>query len=94
MSYIQIIATEQSLQEVFDAAFEKSFERFNSKFSHKIEKKPATRKEAADHLGVSLPTLDTLIKTEQLKAFNIGRQVRINWNDLDSFLNKKGGIKK
>jgi len=27
---------------------------------------PATRQEAAKHLGISLPTLDTLIKTNQL----------------------------
>lgn len=52
---------------------------------------PATRKEAADFLGLSLPTLDTLIKTDQLKAFNIGRQIRVNWNDLEAFLNEKGG---
>lgn len=51
---------------------------------------PATRKEAAEFLGLSLPTLDTLIRTKQLKAYRIGRQVRINWEELERYV-KEGG---
>ena len=51
---------------------------------------PASRQHAASYLGVSLPTLDKLINSGQLKAFNIGRQVRIKWDDIQEYLNKKG----
>lgn len=51
---------------------------------------PATRKEAAEFLGLSLPTLDTLIRTEQINAFRIGRKVRINWEELERYV-KEGG---
>lgn len=50
---------------------------------------PASRIEAARHLGISLPTLDTLIRTKQIKSFNIGRQVRIDWDELERY--GKGG---
>lgn len=53
---------------------------------------PATRKEAGEFLGISLPTLDILLKTNQIKSFNIGRQVRINWSDLELYLEEKGRI--
>jgi excisionase family DNA binding protein len=55
---------------------------------------PATRQLAADHLGVSLPTLDKLINSRQLKAFNIGRQVRIKWDEIQEYVNKKGAANK
>jgi excisionase family DNA binding protein len=51
---------------------------------------PVSRQAAADHLGISKPTLDNLIKTGQLPAFNIGRQVRIKWSDIEAYVNKKG----
>lgn len=50
-------------------------------------KPPATRKEACKFLNISIPTLDKLIKSNQLPAFFIGRQVRIKWIDLDSYIN-------
>lgn len=50
---------------------------------------PATRKEAANFLAVSLPTIDALIATDQLKAYRIGKQVRINREELERFA--KGG---
>lgn len=53
------------------------------------QRAPATKKEAADHLGISLPTLDQLIKTKQLKSFNIGRSVRFRWVDIEAYLDKK-----
>lgn len=49
---------------------------------------PATRQEACEFLKLSLPTLDTLIRTGRLKSYKIGRQVRINWSDLDSYVMK------
>lgn len=46
---------------------------------------PATRQEACRFLNISIPTLDKLIKSNQLPTFTIGRQVRIKWIDLLSF---------
>ncbi len=84
--------TTPEIRQLFREEMETFFKGFASRKDNST-RPPATRKEASIFLGVSLPTLDILIKTNQLQAFNIGRQVRINWNDLESFLNKKGGIK-
>ena len=53
-------------------------------------KPPATRQEACRYLNISLPTLDHLISSGQLAAFNIGRQVRLRWPDIEAYINKKG----
>ena len=46
-----------------------------------------TRQDAADRLGISLPTLDGLIRRGQLPAFRIGpRIVRIEEKDLDAYV--------
>lgn len=47
---------------------------------------PATKKQALEYLKISQPTLDLLIKTGQLKSFNIGRHVRIEWPELDNYI--------
>jgi excisionase family DNA binding protein len=51
---------------------------------------PATKKEAANYLGVSMPTLDALMRSGELKFFNIGRSVRLRWADIDAYINQKG----
>jgi len=50
---------------------------------------PATRKEAAAFLGISLKTLNTLLRTSQLKYFNIGSSVRIEWSEIKSFIERQ-----
>ena len=46
-----------------------------------------TRQQAAERLGISLPTLDGLIRRGQLTAYRIGpRIVRIEEKDLDAYL--------
>ena len=57
-------------------------------------KAPVSRQEACKYLNISLPTLDSLINTGQLTAFNIGRQVRIRWQDIEAYVNKKGAANK
>jgi excisionase family DNA binding protein len=56
------------------------------------QRPPANRTTAAAYLGISLPTLDILFKTGQIPRFNIGRQVRVKWEDLEAYVNKKSGI--
>jgi excisionase family DNA binding protein len=55
--------------------------------------KPATRKEAAEYLGVSLRTVDALLKSGQLTPVRIGSSVRFTYKDLDTFIEKKKTIK-
>ncbi len=45
-----------------------------------------TRKEAAEKLKISLSTLDKFLFSGQLKAFRVGRQVRITEQPLQDFL--------
>lgn len=91
---IQIITTPEGMQEVFDLAFAKAWEKFKQETpqaTHPLP--PATRQEGSKFLGLSLPTFDTLLKTNQIKSFRIGRQVRIDWKELERYLEKKGAVK-
>jgi len=45
-----------------------------------------TKKQAADQLNISSRTIDRLILSGQLKAYKIGRSVRIAQEYLDEFL--------
>jgi len=49
-----------------------------------------TRKEIAKNLTISERSVDRLILTGQLKAYKIGRSVRISQEQLDEFL--KGSV--
>lgn len=49
-----------------------------------------TRKEVAKNLNISQRSVDRLILTGQLKAYKIGRSVRISKEQLDDFL--KGSV--
>ena len=45
-----------------------------------------TRQEAAEQLQISLSTLDKFLKSGKLKAFRVGRQIRITEQALQDFL--------
>jgi excisionase family DNA binding protein len=45
-----------------------------------------TRQEAADQLQISLSTLDKFLKSGKIKAFRVGRQIRITEQALQDFL--------
>jgi excisionase family DNA binding protein len=49
--------------------------------------------EAADLLGISLRTMRTMIKREEIRHVRIGRLVRISDGDLQTFIDnrKRGG---
>lgn len=50
---------------------------------------PATRKLAAEYLGVSVGTVDNLVRSKQLKPTRVGRTVRFRWEELDRFIAKR-----
>lgn len=79
--------TESEIRQMMLEVAKEAVELFHRHQDHS-DRPPFTRKEAAIHLGVSLPTLDTLIKTGQIKSFNIGRSVRITWDELNRSANK------
>lgn len=66
-----------------------SIQNSEGKSNSEEVKPPATRDEACKFLGVSKPTLDTLLKTGQIPHFRIGYLVRINWIDLHNYINQK-----
>ena len=45
-----------------------------------------TRQEAAEQLQISLSTLDKFLKSGKIKAFRVGRQIRITEQALQDFL--------
>mgnify|MGYP000948413612 CR=1 FL=1 len=52
-----------------------------------------TRKEVADLLGISLPTLNTYTKEGIIDAYRLGTQVRYKYEDLEKALKKINVIK-
>ena len=50
---------------------------------------PATRQTAAEYLGVSMGTIDNLVRSKQLKSCKVGRAIRFRWEALDEFINKR-----
>jgi excisionase family DNA binding protein len=57
--------------------------------TERIVRAPATLKEACYFLNISIPTLRALIRSNQIPAFQIGRQIRIRWENLEDYLNSK-----
>lgn len=85
---VQYIASQEGLE----AAMMRIWDKFKTheKTTPAEVKPPATRSQAKEFLNISLPTLDILLKTGQIPSFKIGRQVRINWSDLEAYVLKKG----
>lgn len=73
---------------------EERLDRIESKLD-KIEgngistSEPATKADAAKYLGVSLSTINALLKSKQLTPVRIGTSVRFTYEDLDAFIEKK-----
>jgi excisionase family DNA binding protein len=47
-----------------------------------------TRRQAAERLTISVPTLDRLIRTGELPVVRIGRSVRLAESDLHAYLTR------
>jgi len=88
---VQYITSREGLKSVLSEILQE----FNLiKPEEELPKPPATRKEAAQYLNISLPTLDTLLDRGSIASFKIGRQVRINWIDLEGYVRSKNDINK
>ena len=48
-----------------------------------------TRQQAADYFGVSLSTIQRLIKAQELEAIKVGRSVRISVKAIKAFMDRK-----
>ncbi|WDF79552.1 excisionase family DNA-binding protein [Mucilaginibacter sp. KACC 22773] len=84
-----ILATEAEIVGYFEQAVKNVFGQITPFSSLPAIKQPAKKKEAAAYLGISLSKLNELLRLNELPSFNIGRSVRINWTDLEAFVNKK-----
>lgn len=82
-----IQASESEFLNMVRLAVREELQSFNPGQSE--QKPPATKKETAKHLGISIPTLDQLEKTGQLKPFRIGRAVRFRWDDINAYILRK-----
>ena len=59
---------------------------FSKLFQNEEPPKVLTAEEAASLLGVSKSTIYTLVRTKEIKAFRIGRSLRISTQDLFRYL--------
>lgn len=88
MNQIQIITTPEGLQSTIDKAVHEALNKFNAS-------QPTTkvgllsRSDACKYLGLSLPTLDNLVRSRQLSPIRIGRQVKFDEAELVRFSDYK-----
>lgn len=89
---IQIITTPEKLQSVMNEVSEKALTKAWERFKEIInsESHPLlSRKEAANYLNISLPTLRSLTASGQIPEVKIGRSVKYKLEDLDKFTENK-----
>lgn len=92
MSYIQIIATEEALQETFDLAFEKAL----GKIVHPEIPKPEILDgdELTEKLGITRQTLLRWRKQNRIPYVQAGSIIRYDLNKvIEALENKKGGAR-
>lgn len=84
-----ILASETEIKEFFKMAVREELKDLLQGASATAtgQRAPATRKETAEYLGLSAQSVDTLVKSGQLKSFNIGRSVRFRWADIEAYIN-------
>jgi hypothetical protein len=87
---ISIIPLEELEAQFGKIVEEKIKQLFATNFQNKEQniKEYATRKEVADKLRISLPTLNTYTKEETLKGYRIGGRVLYKWSEVESVLSQ------
>lgn len=72
------------LSELIDQRIEEKFSSIQSQASEAL----LTRKQAAQRLGVTLPTIHEWLKSGRLQGFRVGTRIRIKEADLKNSLKK------
>jgi excisionase family DNA binding protein len=85
----QIVLSEITLEELCVAVAEKVMNKFAEKQKEKINKNTEyiTRKEAAQLLKISLPTLSKYGKQGRIPSYRIGGNIRLKKSDIDQMVN-------
>lgn len=83
--------TLQELQEMFSNVIESKIESLKPAKQSGDEARFLTRKETAELLRISLPTLADWTKLGFLHAINIGRRVLYSYAEVQRLLKEKGG---
>lgn len=77
----------EALQAVVIEAVNKALQGALPEEPKSNEVQPAfTRQDACRLIGCSLPTLDALLHSGQIKSFKIGRSVRVTRDSLETYL--------
>jgi len=84
--------SKSDLKTLIAETFKEELTTFFSK-NKKSDDRLRTRKETAEILGISLPTLSTWTKSGVIKAFRIGNSVRYKAEDINNALNNIQSIK-
>lgn len=81
--------TLQELQEMFSNVLESKIEYLKTKKQSSNETKFLTRKETAEILRISLPTLTDWTRQGFLNTINIGRRVLYSYSEVQGLLKKR-----
>ncbi|MFY0643172.1 MAG: helix-turn-helix domain-containing protein [Bacteroidia bacterium] len=91
-----IFMTQEELSNALRVQIEKALDNFKPEKENEVsQNKLYSRKETADLLQISLPTLHHYSKNGYIKAKRIGNSIRYSWEDIQESLKdrrfKKGG---
>lgn len=85
MEQIFISLSRDQLKELFEAAIKNTIGTSLPKGDSKV-KQYYSRRDLCDQLGISLPTLDNLVKSGKVKSYRIGSRILFKVAEIDSFL--------
>lgn len=81
-----IITTPDSLRQMLTELLD---ERLAKIAPAKNDDAPLDKKSLAKYLGVSISTLEKIMKSGEIQYFNIGNQPRFTWTQIETYVNKK-----
>lgn len=76
----------EELKAALQGSFEQSLRSALKDFKPQSDKRFYTRQELCSQLGISLPTLDGLIRSGKIKSYRIGARILFKVDEIDSFL--------
>ena len=85
-------SSKSELKELFAETLKQELSTFFNK-ENQSDHRLRTRKEVADLLGISLPSLHNYTKTGRIRAYRLGNSVRYKMEDIEQALQNTKSIK-
>lgn len=81
-----IITTPDSFRQMISDILDEKLAKLSQP---KNDEAPRDKKSLAKYLGISISTLEKLMKANEIKYFNIGNQPRFTWEEIEAYIKRK-----